>query len=281
MQRKVFILSESTGITAEAIGHSLLSQFEGNVEFKTYYTPFINSVRKAEELVRQFDRINRQDGMRPIVIATMMEPQVAVLLRKSSCLYLELFDSYLPILEQELGVAPSCRVGLSHGITDSERYEQRMSVINFAIMNDDGMRLDRFGEADVILLGVSRSGKTPTCLYLAMHFGLRAANYPLTQEDFQRGGLPEQLLPHSRKMFGLTIEPERLQKIRQERRPESPYASLSNCRTEVQQALRLMERLGIKVLDTTAHSIEETSSRIAKNWRNRTAAEENGAAVGT
>jgi regulator of PEP synthase PpsR (kinase-PPPase family) len=236
MRRKVFIISESTGITAETIGHSLLSQFEGNVEFKTYYTPFTNSVRKAEELVRQFDRITRQDGVRPIVIATMMEPEVAALLRTGDCLYLELFDSYLPLLEEELGVAPSCRVGLSHGITDSARYEQRMSVINFTIMNDDGMQLDRFGEADVILLGVSRSGKTPTCLYLAMHFGLRAANYPLTQEDFQRGGLPEVLLPHSHKMFGLTIAPERLHKIREERRPESLYASLSNCRTEVRQA---------------------------------------------
>jgi regulator of PEP synthase PpsR (kinase-PPPase family) len=267
MKRTVYFISESTGITAKAMGHSLLSQFEGAVEFQIVYMPYINSVHKARELVLRFDEQN----VRPIVIATMMEPEVAEVLRGSRCLYLELFDTYLPALTAELGIGPSGAKGRSHGISDDQNYKDRMSIINFAMVNDDGVRVDKFGEADVVLVGVSRSGKTPTCLYMAMHFGLRAANYPLTEEDFAQGGVPEVLLAHGDKLFGLTIEPERLHQIREERRPGSPYASLANCHAEVRQALQIFKELDIQVLDTTTQSIEEISSRITKTLMKRAA----------
>jgi regulator of PEP synthase PpsR (kinase-PPPase family) len=267
MKRSVYFISESTGITAKAMGHSLLSQFEGAVEFQIHYMPYINSVQKARELISRFD----QASEKPIVIATMMEPEVAEVLRDGRCLYLELFDTFLPALTEEFGIGASGAKGRSHGIADDQNYRDRMSIINFAMVNDDGVRVDKFGEADVVLVGVSRSGKTPTCLYMAMHFGLRAANYPLTEEDFERGGVPESLLPHRQKLFGLTIDPERLHQIREERRPGSSYASLANCQAEVRQGLRIFQELNIQVLDTTTQSIEEISSRITKTLMKRVA----------
>ncbi len=259
MKRTVYFISESTGITARAMGYSLLSQFE-DVEFDVVYMPFVNNPHKARKLARRFE----EHEQRPVVVATMMEPEVAKVLRISRCLYLELFDSFLPAISEELGIDPSGKMGLSHGISDDRIYQDRMSTINFAMVNDDGVRVDKFGEADVVLVGVSRSGKTPTCLYLAMHFGLRAANYPLTEEDFEGNDVIQVLRPHRDKLFGLTIDPERLHRIREQRRPGSGYAALTNCQGEVGQALQIFEELDIPVLDTTTRSIEEISSRITK-----------------
>jgi regulator of PEP synthase PpsR (kinase-PPPase family) len=263
-KRTIFFVSESTGITAEVLGHSLLSQFKQQIEFRTIYLPFINTRRKAQDVIDKFDRLARQEGYRPIVFATMAEPEIREMFKQSNCLYVELFDTFISPLSKELGVAPSGKVGLSHGMENGESYEDRMSIINFAMVNDDGARLDKYDQADVILVGVSRSGKTPTCLYLALHFGIKAANYPLTEEDFERGSLPDVLVKNRRKMVALVIDPLRLNRIREQRRPGSNYASLATCTSEVKQAARIFQQLKLKSLDTTTHSIEEVSSRIIK-----------------
>ncbi len=269
LQRTVYFVSESTGITAETLGQSLISQFDQLVEFRTVYMPYINTLKKAAELARQFELITEREGARPIVFATMAEPEIRVALKESSCLYIELFDTFIGPLSMELGVSPSGKKGLSHGITNGDSYEDRMSIINFAMTNDDGARLDKYDQADVILTGVSRSGKTPTCLYLAMHFGVKAANYPLTEEDFENNRLPEALTRNKKKLIGLTIDPGRLNRIREERRPGSRYASIGRCHSEVKMAQDFFKRLNIKVMDTTSHSIEEISSRIMKSLRSR------------
>ncbi|MCW8948960.1 MAG: kinase/pyrophosphorylase, partial [Sedimenticola sp.] len=168
-KRTIYYVSESTGITAETLGHSLISQFEQTIEFTTVYMPFINSVEKAKKLTSQFNLVAKNDGARPIVFATMVEYEIRVILKRSNCLYIELFDTFIAPLSRELGVNPSGKTGLSHGMANGESYEDRMDIINFAMVNDDGARLDKYDQADVILIGVSRSGKTPTCLYLAMH----------------------------------------------------------------------------------------------------------------
>lgn len=268
-KRTVYYVSESTGITAETLGHSLISQFEQTIEFKAIYMPFINTVEKAKKLAKQFDMVAKRDGARPIVFATMVEYETRVVLKRSNCLYIELFDTFIAPLSRELGVNPSGKTGLSHGMLNGESYENRMDIINFAMVNDDGARLDKFDQADVILIGVSRSGKTPTCLYLAMHFGIKAANYPLTPDDFEQNKIPDSLLKHKDKLVALTIDPPRLNRIREERRPGSEYASLKRCNSEVNQALQMFRKHGIWVLDTTTHSIEEVSSRIAKAIRSR------------
>ncbi len=263
MKRSVFFVSESTGITAETLGHSLLAQFEG-IAFETSYQPYINNAARALELAERFGQVTAEEGARPIVFATMVDREVGEILRGSSCYYVEVLDAFMDGLSEELGVPPTRKVGQSHGLRNLEMYDKRIDTINFAMANDDGMRLDNFAEADVILMGVSRCGKTPTCLYLAMHHGLRAANYPLTPDDFEKDDIPLQLVPFRHKMFGLTIDPLRLHKVRETRRPGSEYASLARCQTELRQATRMFTRLGVPVLDTTSQSIEELAARLVK-----------------
>lgn len=259
--RSVYFVSESTGITAEAYGHSLLSQFD-QTNFITRYTPFINTLEKAQALSNELAHRAEAEGQRPIVFATMVDDEINNVLRHAECHYFELFDRFMPDLVGVIGLEPTRLSGISHGLLNPENYEARIDTINYALNNDDGMRLNKFDQADVILIGVSRSGKTPTCLYLALHFGLRAANYPITEEDFEKGDLPAELLEQRHKIFALTIEPERLAAIRELRRPNSDYASLRRCYKEVQMALDLFHRHRMRVLDSTMHSIEELASLI-------------------
>ena len=264
VSRSVYFVSESTGITAEAYGQSLLSQF-GDARFVKRYTPFINSREKAQALANELSHRAESEGMRPLVFATMVDEEINSILKHAECHYFELFDRFMPDVIEALGIEPRRQSGISHGLVNAENYEARIETINYALHNDDGMRLNKFHKADVILVGVSRSGKTPTCLYLALHFGMRAANYPITEEDFEKGDLPDELLQEREKIFALTIEPERLAAIRELRRPNSDYASLRRCYKEVQMAQDIFHRHGFTVLDSTTHSIEELASLIKKS----------------
>jgi regulator of PEP synthase PpsR (kinase-PPPase family) len=263
MKRTVYFVSESTGITAETLGHSLLSQFD-SVDFEQVYMPYINTVLRAQALTQRMQEAAERDGVRPIIFATMLDAEIRDVLRRGNCFYLELFEGFIDPLSQELGVAPSRKSGRSHAITKPSSYTKRIDAINFAMTNDDGVRPDNFIHADVVLLGVSRSGKTPTCLYLAMHYGLRSANYPITEEDFERGDVSPQVWACRGKAFALTIDPQRLQRIREERRPGSAYASLERCQEDTRRAGRMFKQLGVPVLNTTSQSIEEISSHILK-----------------
>jgi len=265
LSRTVFFVSESTGITAETLGQSLLSQFSQEVKFKTIYMPFISTPKKARDLAARLEKLTDSEGSRPIVFATMPEIEIREILSSASCLYIELFDTFIGPLAEELGVGPSGKRGLSHGFSNDDSYENRMSTINFAMTNDDGASMGKYDQADVILIGVSRSGKTPTCLYLAIHFHLKAANYPLTDEDFESGRLPQALLDNRKKLIALSIDPLRLNRIREERRRGSDYASLGRCRRETRMAEQIFKQLRIRTLDTTSNSIEEISSRIMKS----------------
>lgn len=263
MKRTVFFVSESTGLTAEALGHSLLSQFDA-VDFEQVYMPYINTERRAIALTERMREATQRDGVRPIVFCTMLDRSIRDILRGGDCWFLELYEVFIDPLSRELGVEPARKPGRSHAITRMSSYTKRMEAINFAMANDDGVRPDNFAHADVVLSGVSRSGKTPTCLYLAMHYGMRTANYPITEEDGERG-VPSALAANKDKLFGLTIDPERLHLIREERRPGSDYASLQRCRSDLRRATRVFAELGVPVLDTTSQSIEELSSQILKS----------------
>ncbi|MGE5154181.1 MAG: pyruvate, water dikinase regulatory protein [Bdellovibrio bacteriovorus] len=263
MRRTVFFVSESTGITAETMGHSLLSQFD-TVDFEQVYMPYINTELRAKALTERMREAAERDGVRPICFATMLNQEIGAILRTGDCFYLELFEGFIEPLSQELGVPPSRRSGRSHAITKPSSYTKRIEAINFAMANDDGVRPDNFHRADVVLTGVSRSGKTPTCLYLAMHYGLRSANYPITEEDFERGDVPQLVWDCRHKLFALTIDPQRLQLIREERRPGSEYASIRRCQEDIRRANQIFKRLGIPVLNTTSQSIEEISTQILR-----------------
>lgn len=262
-QHIVYFVSESTAITAQTLGNSLLSQFE-DVEFERHYMPYVNTVDKALELVGELVEITRESGEKPIVFATMPDKEIDAVLRNAACHYYELFSGYLKQLSEAIGVTPSYRFGLSHGISNARKYDNRMDIVNYSLTHDDGMILNDLDEADIILVGVSRSGKTPTSLYLALQFGIKAANYPLTEEDFERGRFPDVLLNSKEKLVAITIDPLRLQEIREKRRPGSTYASLPVCQQEVRQAERYFSRYDLPVLDSTTRSIEELASQIVR-----------------
>ena len=258
--RTIFFVSDGTGITAEVLGKGLLSQFEG-INFRQIRVPFVDNLEKAAECLNRIREVREQSGIRPLVVMTMMNPEINALLRQGDALFLDLFEVFIAPLEKELGVKSAHTVGRSHGQAGHE-YINRIAAMNFAIAHDDGVSDADLKNADVILVGVSRCGKTPTSLYLSMQFGLRAANYPLIPEDFERDRLPDTVLPFRDKLFGLTIAPEQLHKIRQERRPDSNYAALDTCRQEVASAERMMRREGIEWFDMTSKSIEEIAVQI-------------------
>jgi len=258
--RPVFYVSDGTGITAETIGHSLLTQFNG-VAFDTRRIAFVDSVEKAEAAVAEIQRAGTASGTRPVVVNTVVDPDINRLLAESGALMLDVFAPFISPLEHELGVSREARVGHAHGMVDFAAYEQRINATNYALSHDDGMDV-HYDDADVILVGVSRSGKTPTCLYMALHYGVKAANYPLTEDDLDAAELPKRLRAHRRKLFGLTIDPVRLQQIRAERKPNSRYATLETCRTEVAAAEALFRQEAIPALSTTHTSIEEIAGKV-------------------
>lgn len=259
--RTVFFVSDQTGVTAETMGHSLLTQFAG-LKLSTVTLPFIASREKAIEARERINAATVADGAQAIVFSTLIQEEWRVEVQAANAVFLDFFDAFIGQLEAAFGVKSSHAAGRAHGMANAEGYAARINATNFALSNDDGAQTRDFGKADVILVGVSRSGKTPTCLYLALHYGIHAANYPLTEEDLETGRLPAVLAPLRAKLYGLTIEPDRLQQIRHERRPNSKYASANQVAFEVREARALFERLGIPYIDTTHCSVEEIGSRV-------------------
>jgi regulator of PEP synthase PpsR (kinase-PPPase family) len=265
--RTAFFVSDGTGITAETFGNSILAQFPALP--RHVRRPFVDSPAKAAELVAEINHAAKADGKRPIVFITLVDQEVRAVVTGPECqgLVLDMFQTFVEPLEAEFGVRSSHRVGRFLDASQSIAYHHRIEAINFSLAHDDGQSARNLDIADIILVGVSRSGKTPASLYLAMQHGIRAANYPLIPEDFERGRLPSPLAPHKGKCFGLTIDPERLSQIRHERRPNSRYASLENCRHEVREAEAMMRRSGIAWLSSTHKSIEEIAATILRDIR--------------
>ncbi|HEX3632352.1 MAG TPA: pyruvate, water dikinase regulatory protein [Casimicrobiaceae bacterium] len=260
-RRTVFFVSDRTGITAEMLGNSLLSQFEG-LSFHRQTIPFVDTPEKIDEILRRIDENAAAEGRRPLVFSSIVDDTMSAQLGRANALVLDLFQVFIAPLESELGIKSSHAAGRTHGIANSLEYFARMEAINFTQAHDDGATTRDLAKAQLILIGVSRCGKTPTALYLALQFGILTANFPLTPDDFVDKKLPASILPYRDKLFGLTIDPERLQQIREARRPASKYASLENCRYEVHQADVLMQREKVATLDTTARSIEEIATTI-------------------
>lgn len=258
--RPVFYVSDGTGITAETVGHSLLTQFSG-FNFVTDRLSFIDEPGKAEQACQRIALAGERYGVRPIVISSCVDAGRTDSLRASGALVIDVMGPSIAVLEDELQARHMARVGQAHGIVDFDRYHKRINAMNFALTHDDGVALS-YDDADVILVAVSRAGKTPTCIYLALHYGIRAANYPLTDEDLEQDRLPPRLRPYRNKLFGLTIDPEKLAQVRQERRPNSRYAALDTCKREVAAAETMLRMERIPTLSTTHTSIEEISSKV-------------------
>ena len=264
--RTIFFISDGTGITAETFGNAILAQFE--MKTRQIRLPFTDTVDKAHQAVRQINHTAELEGNKPIVFTTLVNMEVLGVIQ-DSCkgMLLDMFGTFVHPLETELGLKSSHRIGRFSDVSQSKEYHDRIEAINFSLAHDDGQSHRDLQGADVILVGISRSGKTPTSLYLAMQYGLKVANYPLIPDDFERRQLPPALLPFRKKLFGLSIEPQRLSDIRNERRPHSRYASLENCRHEVSEAEAMMRRAGIRWLSTTTKSIEEIATTILQETR--------------
>ena len=264
--RTAFYISDGTGITAETFGNAILAQFD--MKPRHVRLPFIDTVDKAHQAVRQINHTAELEGRKPIVFTTLVNMDVLKVIQ-DGCkgMLMDMFGTFVRPLEQELGIKSLHRVGRFADVALSKEYTDRIEAINFSLAHDDGQSNRDLAGADVILIGVSRSGKTPTSLYLAMQCGLKTANYPLIPEDFERRQLPPALVPFRSKIFGLTIQPERLSEIRNERRPNSRYADLANCRYEVSEAEAMMRRSGIRWLSTTTKSIEEIATTILQEVR--------------
>lgn len=261
IKRTVFIISDGTGITAETFSHSVLSQFE-SVEFKQVRVPFVDSQEKVDDAIRRINEAaSREQGL-PIAFTTLVDAELSARVKTANAMFMDLFAGFVEPLEHNLGVKSSHSIGKSHKGGSSAEYRNRIDAINYSLSHDDGQFVKDLAKADVILVGVSRCGKTPTSLYLAMQYGVKAANFPLIPEDFERGSLPSTLMPFRHRLFGLTIQPDRLAEVRHERRPNSKYASIEQCRYEVMEAERLMRMEGIPSLSTTTKSIEEISTTV-------------------
>lgn len=258
-RRTIFFLSDRTGITAEALGLSLISQFEG-IHFTQITLPFVDSTEKALAATNRIQQAMQADGERPILFATIVNPQIRAILEQSQAYYIDFFKNFIPGLEKELNVTSANIMGRSHGVTQT--YNMRIEAVNFALSYDDGAKGSGYGSADVILVGVSRCGKTPTCLYLAMQYGIRAANYPITEEDLENFALPKVLQEHHTKLFGLTIDPKRLHTIRYSRKPNSRYSALDQCEKEVKAVEAIFRQEHIPFLNSTEMSIEELATKL-------------------
>lgn len=260
-ERTVFFLSDQTGVTAETLGHSLLTQFDGQ-DFRQVTLPFIDCNDKAREAVRKINEAAEKSALKPIIFSTLVQDDFRAIVREAEGLHLDIFDVFLEPLERELKLKSTHTAGRAHGMSDIESYMKRIEATNFALANDDGGLTRNYDMADVILVGVSRSGKTPTCLYLALQYGVYAANFPLTDEEFDSGTLPDFLVAQQRKLFGLTIAPARLRQIRKERRALGRYSTAQQVRFELREADKIFKRYNIPHVDTTEFSIEEIASRI-------------------
>ena len=260
-RRTIFFVSDQTGVTAETLGHSLLTQFDGE-DFNQVTLPFIDTVDKADAAVRQINAVAQDEDTRPIIFSTIVQDDLRERFLPASGLLLDFFETFLNPLERELHVKSNHTIGKAHGLGDAHQYDQRIEATNFALDNDDGARIRDYEKADIILIGVSRSGKTPTCLYLALSYGVFAANYPLSDDEFEAGTLPSVLEKYRKKLYGLTIGANRLQQIRKERRPLGRYASMQQVSYEIRGAEALFRRYQVSYIDTTESSIEEIASTI-------------------
>ncbi|MET0064987.1 MAG: pyruvate, water dikinase regulatory protein [Candidatus Thiodiazotropha sp.] len=269
MKRTIYFLADHTGITVEAMGRSLLAQFDG-FEYESVHWPFIDSLEKARRVAERINQTTMETGEKPIVFTTLVDPSIRDYFKNLDVPVMDFFESFTSRLERELDIPSSHALGRFHTAANNRAYDRRIHAVNFALNNDDGAITKNYETSDLILIGVSRSGKTPTCLFLGLQHSVMAANYPLTDDDLVSDMLPKPLRPYRNKLFGLTIDPQQLQRIRQERRPDRRYSSLEQCQKEVKLGEDLFKHYNIPYLDTTSMSIEEISARLLQHLKRMT-----------
>lgn len=262
VDRHVFYISDGTAITSEVLGHAVMSQFPVSINSVTL--PFVENETRAYDVKEQIDRIYRQTGVRPLVFYSIVIPRIREIIIQSEGFCQDIVQALVAPLQNELRIDPTPVAHRTHGLNPGNiiKYDARIAAIDYTLAHDDGISMRNLDQAQVILLGVSRCGKTPTSLYLAMQFGIRAANYPFIADDMDNLQLPQELKTLQSQLFGLTISPERLAAIREERRENSRYASLRQCRLEVAEVEAFFRKNKIRYLNSTNYSVEEMATKI-------------------
>ncbi|KKC99718.1 MULTISPECIES: pyruvate, water dikinase regulatory protein [Photobacterium] len=259
--RDVFYVSDGTAITSETLGHAVLGQF--NLEIRQTTLPFVESVERAQQVKEKIDEAYRVSGVEPLVFFSIVLPEVKAVINQCQAKLYDVLDALVQPLSKDLNMQPNAMLGRSHSISrDVASYQDRIAAIEYTLAHDDGISLNNLDQADIILLGVSRCGKTPTSLYLAMQFGIRAVNYPFIADDMHSLKLPKGIEPYRYKTYGLTIDTERLVTIRNERYANSQYASEGQCESELSKVEAMFRREAIPYLNTTSLSVEEISTRL-------------------
>ena len=256
--RTAFYISDGTALTSEAFGHAMLSLFP--LKFKHRTLPFIDSVEKAQRCAHQINLAALEDGDKPLIFHTFVNTDIKNVVTQSDGIHYDFLDHFVGQLENELGIKSQPKTNRTHGI--HQDYNFRIDAVDYTLANDDGVSTKEYDQADIILIGASRTGKTPTCLYLALQYGIKAANYPITEDDMGNLQLTYDLKMQRHKLFGLTIDAERLQSIRQARRANSRYASLEQCQMEVEKIENLYRQEAIPFLNSTHASVEELAAKI-------------------
>ncbi|EKO3391889.1 kinase/pyrophosphorylase [Vibrio fluvialis] len=259
--RDVFYVSDGTAITCETLGHVVLGQFSFVPNEKTF--PFVETDDKLNDLIKQIEHSFQRNGVRPLVFFSIVIPEFRTRLLSAPAHCYDVLESIVQRVKDDIQMEPTPKLQRSRSVgKDSNTYFDRIAAIEYTLAHDDGISTKGLDQADVILLGVSRSGKTPTSLYMAMQFGLRVVNYPFIADDIRALKLLPEFEIHRHKLFGLTIDPERLTEIRENRLSGSDYASTEQCQTELATVEALFRREAIPYINTSSLSVEEISTRI-------------------
>lgn len=259
--RDVFYVSDGTAITCETLGHVVLGQFSFIPNEKTF--PFVESEDKVADVIKEIEISYQRDGVKPLVFFSIVVPEIREMLLKAPAHGYDVLESIVQKVQDDIQMEPQPKMQRSRSVSkDSDTYFDRIAAIEYTLAHDDGITLKGLDEADIILLGVSRSGKTPTSLYMAMQFGLRVVNYPFIAEDVKMMRLLPEFEIHRHKLFGLTINPERLNEIRENRLSGSEYASTEQCKLELDTVEALFRREAIPYINTSSLSVEEITTRI-------------------
>lgn len=258
--KDVYFLSGSTGILAEDLGKALLCQFP-EISFNEEKIPFIRTEEDAWKAREHI--LKRSSGRHPLVFSTIMNPELIGILDAPEIEFFNICDTYLNRLAELLEAEPLRESGFSRHLDDTTM-AKRVSAIQYCIAHDDGSLTRDYDEAEVILLGVSRSGKTPVSVYLATQMGIKTANYPLVCEDLNAYRLPMDIIRNKKRVVGLSTTPEILHHIREKRYKDSSYAKLATCVKELSQAHQIFLNYQIPVIMSDGRSIEETATQVAQ-----------------
>ncbi|MEY8212972.1 MAG: pyruvate, water dikinase regulatory protein [Colwellia sp.] len=257
--RTAFYISDGTAITSEVFGHALLSLFPTEFEHQTI--SFVETIEKAQDAKEKINKACARSGEPALVFHTFVNNDIREIIDSCDGVIYNFLEHFVGPLEKQLKIKAKPKAHRTHSIHENN-YNYRIEAVNYALANDDGSVVTNYADADVILVGVSRSGKTPSSLYLALQYGIKAANYPFTDDDMDELKLPPFLKPHKKKLFGLTIDAQRLIDIRHNRMSNSKYASPRQCRMEVREVEKFYKNENIPFINTTNFSVEEITAKI-------------------